>query len=99
MNAELPLWEVFVQESAGKPHEHAGSIHATDAEMAMQNARDTYARRGKVKCIWVVPTTAIVATQPEDEGTFFDPARDKAYRHPQFYLLPDGMQTGLKGGE
>jgi len=92
MTDELPLWEVFVQTEGGAPHEHAGSVRAAGAEMAMQNARDTYARRGKVISIWVVPAEAITASQPGDAGPFFDPARDKVYRHPQFYSLPDGMK-------
>ena len=85
------LWEVFIQEQGGA-HEHAGSVRAPDPEMALQHARDTYARRGNVQSIWVVPLEAITATQPGDEGPFFDPARDKAYRHPQFYSLPKGMK-------
>ena len=36
---QWPLWEVFTQPPGGKPHEHAGSVHAPDAEVAMQNAR------------------------------------------------------------
>ena len=47
-DSEGELWEVFVQSETGAPHEHAGSVHATDAEMALQNARDVYARRGNV---------------------------------------------------
>lgn len=92
MTEELPLWEVFLQPAGGAPHEHAGSVRAADPEMALQNARDTYARRGKLVSVWVVPTAAIVASQPSDEGPFFDPAQDKPYRHPQFYSLPDGMK-------
>ena len=38
------------------PHEHAGSVHAADAEQALQNARDVYARRGEAVSIWVVPS-------------------------------------------
>ncbi|MFN8392583.1 MAG: 1,2-phenylacetyl-CoA epoxidase subunit PaaB [Bdellovibrionota bacterium] len=89
---EWPLWEVFVQDQSGGPHEHAGSIRASDREMALQNARDTYARRGKVTSLWVVPADAIIASQPTDDGPFFDPAQDKVYRHPQFYSLPSGMK-------
>ncbi len=92
MAEELELWEVFVQLEGGGAHEHAGSVRAAGAEMAMQNARDTYARRGKVLSIWVVPSSAISASQPGDSGPFFDPAQDKVYRHPQFYSLPDGMK-------
>lgn len=91
-NTLTPLWEVFTQDSSGGPHEHAGSVHAANGEMALQNARDVYARRGKLKSIWVVPAREIVASLPEDRGAFFDPADDKPYRHPTFYLPPKGMK-------
>lgn len=91
---EWPLWEVFVQEgSEGEPHQHAGSLHAADRELAIQNARDVYARRGKVRSIWVVPALSITATSPADVGAFFDPAEDKVYRHPQFYKTPRGVKV------
>ena len=90
---EWPLWEVFVQEKPGAPHEHAGSVHAPDGEMALQNARDVYARRGRLLSMWVVPAVAIVASTPEDEGPFFDPGNDKVYRHPQFYKVPRGVKV------
>ena len=72
------LWEVFTQEGQGAPHEHAGSVHAATAEHAMQNARDVYARRGKVVSLWVVPTASIIASAPSDAGPLFDPGNDKA---------------------
>lgn len=86
-DTQWPLWEVFVQSRTGEPHEHAGSVHAPDAEMALQNARDVYARRGPVESLWVVPSAQIVATSPEDREPFFDPAKDKVYRHPSFYRV------------
>jgi len=91
-HTEGALWEVFIQEGGGEPHTHAGSLHATDAEMALQNARDVYARRGNVTNIWVVPSVAITSSSPEDLGPFFDPAHDKVYRHPQFYKVPRGVK-------
>lgn len=90
---QWPIWEVFVQERQGAPHEHAGSLHAPDAEMALQNARDVYARRGRLLSIWVVPTAAITASAPADDGPFFDPGNDKIYRHPQFYKVPRGVKV------
>ena len=90
--AEWPLWEVFTQPGDGRPHEHAGSLHAPDPEIALQNARDTYARRGEAVSIWVVPTDAITSSSPEDAGPFFDPADDKPYRHPQFYSAPRAVK-------
>ncbi|HTL05887.1 MAG TPA: 1,2-phenylacetyl-CoA epoxidase subunit PaaB [Gemmatimonadales bacterium] len=90
--AQWPLWEVFTQPPGGGPHEHAGSLHAPDAELALQNARDTYARRGEAVSIWVVPSAAITASSPEDAGPFFEPGNDKPYRHPQFYKVPRGTK-------
>jgi ring-1,2-phenylacetyl-CoA epoxidase subunit PaaB len=90
-DSQGPLWEVFVQKRSGQPFVHAGSLHAFDKEMALQNARDLYTRRGEGNAVWVVPASAIVASTPEDVGPFFDPANDKIYRHPTFYKVPDGV--------
>ena len=91
-DGQWPVWEVFTQSEEGAPHEHAGSVHATDAEHALQNARDVYARRGEVISLWVVPSAAITASTRGDQGPFFDPGADKAYRHPQFYKVPRGVR-------
>jgi ring-1,2-phenylacetyl-CoA epoxidase subunit PaaB len=84
-DTQWPLWEVFVQEKGGAPHEHAGSVHAPDAELALQNARDTYARRGPVTSLWVVEARHISATTPEDSPFLLGPGPEKLYRHPRFY--------------
>ncbi|MGL4596347.1 MAG: 1,2-phenylacetyl-CoA epoxidase subunit PaaB [Bacteroidia bacterium] len=89
---QWPLWEVFVQAKTGTPHKHCGSVHAPDKEMALQNARDLYTRRSEGTSIWVVPATAITASSPEDIGPFFEPSNDKPYRHPTFYVTPDGIK-------
>lgn len=86
-----PLWEVFVRARRGLSHVHAGSLHAVDAEMAIHNARDVYTRRGEGDSIWVVPSASIVASDPDVRGAMFEPALDKAYRHPTFYEVPDGV--------
>jgi ring-1,2-phenylacetyl-CoA epoxidase subunit PaaB len=85
------LWEVFVRPKRGLAHVHAGSIHASDAEMALRNARDVYTRRQEGVSIWVVPAAEVSATSPDEQDSFFDPAADKAYRHPTFYEVPDGL--------
>jgi ring-1,2-phenylacetyl-CoA epoxidase subunit PaaB len=92
-DSQWPLWEVFTQGNQGEPFEHAGSLHAADAEQALQNARDVYARRGEAVNLWVVPSAAITASAPGDAGPFFDPGNDKAYRHPQFYKVPRGVRV------
>ena len=89
---QLPLWEVFIQSKPGLPHKHAGSVHAADAEMALQNARDLYTRRNEGTSIWVVQASAIVASNPGDNDSFFDPSDDKVYRHPTFYEMPEGAK-------
>jgi ring-1,2-phenylacetyl-CoA epoxidase subunit PaaB len=84
-NDQWYLWEVFIQESDNEPHQHAGSIRAADAENALQNARDVFARRGTAKSMWVVRSEQIIATSTDDTAPFFEPTSDKVYRHPQFY--------------
>jgi ring-1,2-phenylacetyl-CoA epoxidase subunit PaaA len=51
------------------------------------------ARRGEAVSIWVVPSTSITASTPDDMGPFFDPGNDKPYRHPQFYKIPRGVRV------
>ena len=89
---EWPLWEVFVRSRRGLSHTHAGSLHAPDAEMALRNARDLYTRRGEGVSIWVVPSAAVTASSPDEKDPFFEPAADKAYRHPTFYEIPEGVK-------
>ncbi|MBI2970304.1 MAG: 1,2-phenylacetyl-CoA epoxidase subunit B [Gammaproteobacteria bacterium] len=88
----LPLWEVFVRSKRGLDHRHVGSLHASDAEQAMQYARDTYTRRGEGCSIWVARSSDIHASQAEDSESFFDPAEDKVYRHPTFYKVPEDLK-------
>ena len=89
---QWPLWEVFIQSKSGQPYKHAGSVHASDKEMALLNARDVYTRRNEGTSIWVVPAQYITASTPEEVGSFFDPANDKVYRHPTFYTLPEEVK-------
>ncbi len=89
METPTPLWEVFIRSRNGMAHRHVGSLHAADAEMALQAARDTYTRRNEGLSIWVVPSTAITASDPADKAALFEPAASKIYRHPTFYDVPD----------
>ena len=85
------LWEVFVRPRRGLSHQHAGSLHADDAELALQHARDLFTRREEGVSIWVVPSSEVVASSPAEKDAFFDPAGDKPYRHPTFYDVPEGV--------
>lgn len=84
-----PLWEIFIRSKQGLDHKHVGSLHAVDAAMAIENARDVYTRRMEGISIWVVESKYIHASNPDDAESFYDPATDKIYRHPTFYQLPD----------
>jgi ring-1,2-phenylacetyl-CoA epoxidase subunit PaaB len=84
-----PLWEIFIRSKQGLDHKHVGSLHAADAAMAIENARDVYTRRQEGVSIWVVESKYITASNPEEAGELYEPAADKIYRHPTFYNLPD----------
>ncbi len=91
-DTQLALWEVFIQSKSGGHHVHAGSVHASDYKMALQNARDVYTRRNEGSSIWVAPSSCFSASGPEEAEMFFDPAEDKLYRHPTFYTMPEGAK-------
>ncbi|MGK2285042.1 1,2-phenylacetyl-CoA epoxidase subunit PaaB [Pedomonas sp. V897] len=92
MNKEWPLWEVFIRSKNGLAHRHAGSVHAADAQMALENARDLYTRRQEGVSLWVVPSAQIVASDPAEAEALFEPAKDKIYRHPTFYDIPSNVK-------
>jgi ring-1,2-phenylacetyl-CoA epoxidase subunit PaaB len=87
-----PLWEVFIRSKQGLDHKHAGSLHAADAAMAIENARDVYTRRQEGISIWVIESKHIHASNPADATMFYEPSEDKIYRHPTFYDLPDEIK-------
>lgn len=92
-NQDWPLYEVFVRSKQGLAHRHVGSLHAADDKMALENARDAYTRRSEGCSVWVVKATYLIASQPDDKSSFFDPADTKVYRHPTFYTIPDGIKN------
>ena len=86
-----PLYEVFVRAKRGLNHVHVGSLHAADDEMALHHARDVYTRRNEGISIWVVRSSLITASDPDERGSFFEPSGDKVYRHPTHYVIPDSV--------
>jgi ring-1,2-phenylacetyl-CoA epoxidase subunit PaaB len=93
MSDDWPLFEVFIRSRAGLEHKHVGSVHATDARMAIEHARDVYTRRQEGVSIWVVRSADISASDPEEAEALFEPARDKVYRHPTFYVIPEEVKN------
>ena len=92
-STEWPLYEVFIRSKGGLDHKHVGSVHAADAAMAIEHARDVYTRRMEGVSVWVARSSDITASDPQEAGSLFDPARDKVYRHPTFYDIPDEVKN------
>ncbi len=89
MDNTWPLWEVFIRSKNGLSHKNVGRLHATDSEMAIENALDVYTRRQEGVSIWVVESKDVKASNPSQSEALYDPARNKIYRHPTFYDIPD----------
>src|SRR6267378_656480 len=93
MSEDWPLYEVFIRSRSGLEHKHVGSLHAADARMAIEHARDVYTRRQEGVSIWAVRSADIIASDPEEADSLFEPARDKVYRHPTFYAIPEEVKN------
>lgn len=93
MSMDWPLYEVFIRSKSGLHHKHAGSVHAADPRMALDNARNVYTRRQEGVSLWVVRSDEITASDPEKAEEMFEPAADKIYRHPTFYSIPDEVEN------
>lgn len=65
-DTQWPRFEVFEKDREKRPHQNVGSVHAVDAEMAMQNARDVFARRPQTVNLWVVPADQILAKTAQE---------------------------------
>lgn len=65
-DSEWRRFEVFEQERAGAPHRNTGSVHAPDAELALENARDVFVRRPACSSLWVVPENIIFAKTAQE---------------------------------
>jgi ring-1,2-phenylacetyl-CoA epoxidase subunit PaaB len=90
---QWPLYEVFIRARSGLEHKHVGSVHAADDRQALEHARDLYTRRQEGVSIWVVKSADITASDPGDAEALFEPAKDKIYRHPTFYAIPDEVKN------
>jgi ring-1,2-phenylacetyl-CoA epoxidase subunit PaaB len=80
MDTQWPRWEVFEKERPDWPYRNAGSVHAPDAEMALENARDVFVRRPRCLSLWVVPASQIFTKTAQElesgrEPETVDPAR------------------------
>lgn len=63
---QWPRFEVFQQVRSGAPFHNVGSVHAPDAELALQNARDVFVRRPQTATLWVAPANQILTKTREE---------------------------------
>ncbi|HZD58410.1 MAG TPA: hypothetical protein VE136_16880 [Anaerolineales bacterium] len=68
-DTQWPRYQVFLQEKANAPHQDAGSVHAPDSEIALQNARDVFVRRPECVSLWVVPIAEIFSRTAQELAT------------------------------
>ena len=73
-DSQLPRYEIFIVEKPGRPPTYAGSVHASDDELALLNARDVFARRPDCHGLWAFRAEAISSRSAEEalspaEGT------------------------------
>lgn len=72
-DTQWPRWEVFEQEQPGAPYRNAGSVHAPDGELALENARDVFVRRPHCNGLWVVPAQFIFTRTAQELAAIANP--------------------------
>jgi ring-1,2-phenylacetyl-CoA epoxidase subunit PaaB len=85
-DTQWPTYQVFKQDRPGSPHENVGSVHAPDAEIALQNARDVFVRRPECASLWVAPESHITSRTAEELASGL-PAESAAQGEPETYLV------------
>jgi ring-1,2-phenylacetyl-CoA epoxidase subunit PaaB len=65
-SSEWPVYQVFERPAPQRPLRAAGSVHAVDAEMALQNAWAVYGRRPTAVGLWVVPRELVLMKSKEE---------------------------------
>jgi len=77
-------YEVFLQiGGVGKPIQLAGSVRASDRELAWQCAKEIYTRREECTILWVVPRSSIFAGDKTLIETLFQ-GTGREFRMPGF---------------
>ncbi len=86
---EWPLFEVFIRARSGLEHKHVGKRSCGRCAHGHRTRAGCYTRRQEGVSIWGVQSSDITASDPADADSLFEPAKDKVYRHPTFYAIPD----------
>lgn len=94
-DTQWPRYEVFKQDRPGSPYENVGSVHAADAEMALQNGRDIFARRPQCHGLWVVPATAIFSQTAEQLANWQPVPQPSGPSQPYAVFLKQTERRGM----
>jgi len=86
-DTQWPRFQVFVQVKAGEPFLDYGTVHASDAEMALLNARDVFARRPACVAMWVVPVEGIFSKTSQELKTWNDTSSMDNAKVPEPYYV------------
>jgi ring-1,2-phenylacetyl-CoA epoxidase subunit PaaB len=87
-DTQWPVYQVFERPAIGRPMRAAGSVHAADAEMALQNAWAVYGRRPTAVALWVVPRCRVLMTTREEFSSCSPAVDDAAAANaPQTYCV------------
>lgn len=85
-------YEVFHQKKRGMHHQHVGTVHAPNPEMALLFAKEQFGRRGMSVNIWVTRTADIYASD-YDDSDIFTTTPDKQYREASPYKVMDRINA------
>ena len=78
----MEIYEVFRRSGHREPFEHAGTVTASDPEMALLMAKECFTRRAEGQHVWVVRRADIHSFKDE---SLLELAADKSYRFPEAY--------------
>lgn len=84
VRARARPYEVFIQNSRQASATHVGSVLAMDDLLALQNAKEVFARRDTPVTLWVVRRDYVVSFGSEQEELLRFPER-RTYRQPSFF--------------
>jgi ring-1,2-phenylacetyl-CoA epoxidase subunit PaaB len=50
-----------------------------------------YTRRNEGTSVWVVKSSDVVASRPDEREMYFGPAESKTFRQPTYFTVPKGV--------
>jgi ring-1,2-phenylacetyl-CoA epoxidase subunit PaaB len=86
-STQWPVYQVFERPAHGRPMRAGGSVHAVDAETALQNAWAVYGRRPTAVGLWVVPRRLVLMKTKEEVDDFTQDRDNRAASDQSFYVF------------